>query len=103
LANYALLDFDLRCGLDRLRHEIRLYLGRAIKDGPALHTRLLDEYGKRCSHGWPTGPDDGYFFEHLAFHLKEAGRATELRQLLFNFDWLQAKLASIPMPPAFCT
>jgi hypothetical protein len=33
----------------------------------------------------------------LPWHLKEGGRATELRQLLFNFDWLQAKLeATVP-------
>ena len=55
-ADHALLDLDLRRSLVRLHNEIRLYLLGAIKDHLALHTRLLDEYGKRCSNGWATGP-----------------------------------------------
>jgi hypothetical protein len=60
----------------------------------ALHERFLEAYAGRCTKGWPTGPPDGYYFERLPWHLKEAGRTTELKQLLFNFDWLQAKLGA---------
>ena len=73
------------------------------KELRALHTRLLDAYATRCevhnprsairnAANWPAGPDDGYFFQLVAWHLKQAGRHKELHSLLFDFNWLQAKL-----------
>ena len=44
------------------------------------------------AQGWATGPDDGYFFEHLGYHLNQAGREEALRELLLDFRWMQAKL-----------
>lgn len=58
----------------------------------ALHGRLLDGYARLCGPRWADGPRDGYFFEHLVHHLSEAGRRRELRELLLDFEWLQAKL-----------
>src|SRR5208337_2697629 len=37
-------------------------------------------------------PDDGYFFQHLPYHLSEAGLGDELRGLLIDCEWLEAKL-----------
>ena len=45
-----------------------------------------------CRRGWASGPQDGYFFGQLTRHLKEAGQIDELRQLLFDYDWLRAQL-----------
>ena len=59
---------------------------------PELHSRLLEAYRARCPDGWHTGPDDGYFFQRLPYHLAEAGRADERRALLFDYRWLRAKL-----------
>jgi WD40 repeat protein len=42
---------------------------------------------------WHTKPtSDRYLWHHLAYHLSGASKNSELRALLFNFDWLQAKL-----------
>jgi WD40 repeat protein len=95
-----LIDLFVRRSLARtfakgtiLLHDLQSdYIRARTADQVALNGRLLDSYAKRCSDGWPSGPKDGYYFEHLPWHLKEAGRTTELRQLLFNFDWLLAKL-----------
>jgi tetratricopeptide (TPR) repeat protein len=58
------------------------YVRKQITDLPLLHNKLLDAYANYCSEGWHTYPaDDGYFFEHLAHHLKEAGRRDELFML----------------------
>ncbi|UCC65657.1 MAG: DUF4062 domain-containing protein, partial [Anaerolineae bacterium] len=74
-------------------HDLQFdYVHKQAGDLPALHNRLLSAYAARCPDGWPSGPDDGYFFERLAYHLVEAGRKKELQELLFDFDWLQAKL-----------
>jgi WD40 repeat protein len=77
-------------------HDLQMdYLVQAAGDGlPALHDRLLAAYRGRCPGGWATGPDDGYFRQHLARHLHHAGRITELRALLLDLDWMSAKLAA---------
>ena len=48
--------------------------------------------------GWATGPDDGYFYQHLAYHLRNANRLPELRALLLDLDWMNAKLDSGNIP-----
>jgi WD40 repeat protein len=77
--------------LHDLQHD---YLRAVVGDMSSLHERLLDAYREMCADGWKSGPNDGYFFEHLAYHLVEAGRKDELGRLLLDFDWLQAKLAA---------
>ena len=68
------------------------YLRAVVGDLSSLHGRLLDAYHQICADGWKSGPNDGYFFEHLAYHLVEAGGEEELQRLLLDFDWLQTKL-----------
>ncbi len=67
------------------------YVHRATGDEIALHQRLLEAYRKKCPDGWPSGPNDGYFFTHLRRHFIAAGRNDEALALLMDFDWLQAK------------
>jgi hypothetical protein len=74
-------------------HDLQLDYLRAIADDlPCLHNQLLEAYSKECGNKWSAGPADGYFFEHLAYHLVGAGRKEELRKLLFDFNWMKLKL-----------
>jgi WD40 repeat protein len=74
-------------------HDLQVdYVRKQVTDLPGLHDRLLGAYASECPEGWHQGRDDGYFFEHLALHLREAGRKGELQELLFQFEWLRAKL-----------
>lgn len=57
-----------------------------------LHADLLDAYQQKCPDGWASGPDDGYFFQNLPYHLVQAGRADDLRQLLLDYRWVRTKL-----------
>jgi DNA polymerase III delta prime subunit len=59
-----------------------------------LHSHLLAAYRRQCDqqHGWISGPNDGYFFEHICRHLYHAKRQHELKLLLLDFDWMQTKL-----------
>jgi hypothetical protein len=44
--------------------------------------KTLERYRKtQTGTGWHTAPDDGYLYDHLAYHLKEAGLADELATL----------------------
>jgi hypothetical protein len=58
----------------RLRvHDLMLdYLRRRLGADSltSKHRLLLDRYAQRCSGNWPDGPNDGYFFENLIWHLR---------------------------------
>ena len=69
-------------------------LATASRGLAALHGRLVDGYRAQCPGGsWASGPNDGYFFQNIAYHLARADRAQELNRLLLDYDWLRAKLA----------
>ncbi len=75
---------------DYVRNQARQ---RDDEEPTALHAKLADGYRAQCQGGaWHAGPADGYYFENLARHLKLAGREDELRELLLEPRWLQAKL-----------
>ncbi len=75
--------------LHDLYHE---YVRAMAEDPAAPHRRLIDAYKARCPDGWATGPDDGYFFQHLPRHLDQAGEGEALRALLLDYDWIAANL-----------
>ena len=70
----------------------RDYVRAQNSDLLRLHKCLLEGYRKRSPGGWHRGPNDGYFFQELGYHLVEAKQSDELRSLLFDFRWLQAQL-----------
>lgn len=72
-------DFATRLAAQRFGHHA------------ALHDELVIAYRQRCAAGWPTGPNDGYFFQNLRRHLMAAGKTDELVALLLDLDWLEAK------------
>jgi len=57
----------------------------------SLHQMLLDAYAKKCPNSWPSGPDDGYFFQKLCEHLLAAGRLDDAVELLTGLPWIEAK------------
>jgi WD40 repeat protein len=92
LLNRSLVQQDV-LGCLSLHYLLFDYLHQQAGDLTTLHNRLLSAYTEQCSEGWHTG-NDSYFFEHLAYHLMAAGKEEELRRLLFDFNWLVAKLES---------
>ena len=75
------------------------YLQAVAGEGlQVLHGCLLNAYTQKCHDGWATGPNDGYFFEHLAYHLDAAHRQGELRSLLLDYEWLWTKLKAMDVP-----
>jgi tetratricopeptide (TPR) repeat protein len=71
------------------------YVRKQAGDLSVLHNQLLSAYAKQCPNGWHTGTNDGYFFEHLAYHLKESERKEELYSLLTESpDWMEAKFVA---------
>jgi len=86
-----LLRFDLAARRIRLHDVVRAYLEREQGDRlPVMHGQLLDAYKVTHWDGLPA--DEPYLWDWLAYHLVGAGRGEELRALLLDFDWLQAKL-----------
>jgi WD40 repeat protein len=74
-------------------HDLQLqYVKQKAPETDRLHEALLQRYAHACEGGWHTGPDDGYFFQRLAYHLDKARRSDELKSLLLDFRWLERKL-----------
>ncbi|MGB4651603.1 NB-ARC domain-containing protein [Methanothrix sp.] len=73
------------------------FLRASCSDLQALHDLILDAY-RPAGGGWPSGPNDGYFFQHLVYHLTQAQRSEEISPLLLDFDWIEAKLQATDVP-----
>ena len=74
-------------------HDLQLdYVRKQTGDLKTLHRRLLDAYRSKCTDGWATGPDDGYFFQRLPWRLKQAGDRDQLGALLGDIAWMRGKL-----------
>ncbi len=90
-----LLRFDRQARTIRLHDVVRQYLMGLQGDAmPRLHGRLLE---RNCpeSGNWTQLPrDEQYLWRHLADHLVEADRRDALRELLFDFGYLSAKIAA---------
>jgi hypothetical protein len=67
------------------------YIQSTVTITPATHEQLLAAYQAKSPDGWPSGPNDGYFFTHVFHHLAGAGRGAERTDLLLDLRWLEAK------------
>lgn len=85
-ANLSLLAFHLQTGSVHLHDVVRQYLAWKLGDPTALHARLVEAWcdGHHLPHA--------YAWCWLGYHLVQAGRINQLRALLLDFNWLQAKL-----------
>src|SRR5262249_7836414 len=92
----SLLRFDLQAGTLRLHDVMRKYLAESFPDQAVLHGRLIDAWGD------PRRLPDPFAWRWYAHHLRDAGRRERLEGLLFDIDWLEAKLVA-PDPNALLT
>ncbi len=84
-------------------HDLQLdYVrSRAGSNFRILHSRLLHNYKEEfCLHGWHTGPNDGYFFQHLVYHFTQAGQSSvedgseTVEDILTNRKFIRTKLSN---------
>jgi len=86
LEAFSLLKFDPQRGVVRLHDVVREYLTTQLKEVEILHARLIDNWGDKYIL------TDTYAWYWYTYHLQHAGRNDQLRDLLLDFRWLQAKL-----------
>jgi hypothetical protein len=100
-------------------HDLQLdYVRRLAGDRILeLHQQLVDRYGEVCKREWSRGPNDGYFFQRLVWHMAGARNWRSLSAVLLDpafirakldtlsyadlqrdFDWMEECLAAIPDP-----
>ena len=91
----SLATYDQPEGSIRL-HDLQLDYVRAIAREylPALHSQLVQSYQLRYPGGWHKGPNDGHFFEYLAYHLAEAKRFAEAKDVLTNQGFIYTKFSN---------
>jgi hypothetical protein len=52
----------------------------------------VEAYRPAATGAWHTVLPDGYYHQHLLWHLKESGYVKEVEALLLDFRWLVARL-----------
>ncbi len=60
----------------------------------ALTHQLLDAYRSVCTDGWHSGPNDGYFYQHLCYHFINSEEWDELEAVFTDLEFLEAKVAA---------
>jgi len=92
LHRHSLLQtLDLTTREIRLHDVMRTYLQAALAkrtDPKQVHGKLIDAWDD------PYTLPDRYAWQWYAYHMAEAGRSAQLRELLLSPAWLQAKLAA---------
>jgi WD40 repeat protein/pimeloyl-ACP methyl ester carboxylesterase len=90
LADRSLLQQDEKIKL----HDLQIDFLRKKKEGEIknLHQDWISAYRLQYPQGWHDLTDDGYCFDGVPYHLQKAEKFDELRELLLDFRWLQAKL-----------
>jgi NB-ARC domain/Domain of unknown function (DUF4062)/APAF-1 helical domain len=57
-----------------------------------VHRALLSVYRKNClGEGWHTAEDDGYLYDHVAYHLHAVHAFDELKALFADQNWLNVR------------
>ena len=74
--------------LHDLNHD---YLLTILGSVTGLHLEILTAYKAKCPDGWYSGPDDGYFFDYLAYHLLQGGRGDELVATVKDMRYIARK------------
>ncbi|HEV7503372.1 MAG TPA: TIR domain-containing protein [Thermoanaerobaculia bacterium] len=88
-----LRDFEVKSGVVRLHDVIRkILIEQNGADISSLHNRLLDSHCPASGRWADLAEEDQYLWRNLAGHLLGAGRIAELRDLLVDFSFLEAKL-----------
>jgi WD40 repeat protein len=86
LDGHSLVEFDLPRGSFRIHDILRAFLAGRVADPAALHARLVDAWGD------PYHLPSPYAWTYVSHHLVGAGREAELRRLLLDPSWIEAKL-----------
>ena len=88
-----LLEFNGERGSIRLHDVVRrVLMEQAGKDLSSLHGRLLDVF-QPPSGSWSDLPvEESYLWRNLGYHFVGAERRAQLRELLCDFSFLNAKL-----------
>jgi len=96
LAELAGRSLLTACGADSYRaHDLQydVLVAKLGGDGlAAAHARLLDGYRLRYTGGWAASAADPYLAGQLAGHLYDAQLDDELRAVLTDVRWIQARL-----------
>jgi hypothetical protein len=85
------LDTDTPCRKISLHDILHDFVTKLAGDPAPQNKKLIEAYRKHCFCGWATGPNDGYFLQHLFNHMVAAGLWEELTSLLLDPTWIDIK------------
>jgi hypothetical protein len=94
LHSHGLLELEEGAGAEAVvyLHDLHSQFLRtwAAKNLVAMHNSLLSAY-RKGETSFSLVADDGYYMQHVATHLMAAEREPQLRMMLFDVAWMEAK------------
>jgi hypothetical protein len=79
-------------------HDLQLDYARKVTTPvgiTALHQLVVRQYAASCGGHWSKAPNDGYFFQRIAWHMAGAESWSELAKMLLDTGYIRAKLDAL--------
>jgi hypothetical protein len=79
-------------------HDLQLDYARKVTTPvgiTALHQLVVRQYAASCAGHWSKAPNDGYFFQRIAWHMAGAENWSELANMLLDTGYIRAKLDAL--------
>jgi hypothetical protein len=79
-------------------HDLQLDFARKVTTPAritALHQLVVRHYAASCGGDWSKAPNDGYFFQRIAWHMAGAENWSELANMLLCTGYIRAKLDAL--------
>jgi thioredoxin-like negative regulator of GroEL len=93
LCNFSLVRTEEEPGMVSLHQLVHAYLVQRVPDSIPLHEELLNAYSSIASSDWINGPQDGYYYSNLVYHLLAARGIVPTGNLLVGSpSWMREKI-----------
>jgi len=93
LCSYSMVRAEEGQDVVSIHQLLHAYLAQRVTDARAIHEILLAAYAGVASPDWVHGPDDGYYYSHLVYHLLAARGIEAVCDLLVGSpNWMREKL-----------
>ncbi len=77
--------------LHDLEHEYLLI--DSVNEISGLHREFVEAYKQKTGGNWVAGPDDGYYYQHIVYHMLCNSDSLDIAgELLTNYQWIKKKI-----------
>ena len=100
LHNKSLINYDYDSDTLQLHDLEHDYLSIEVKDNAGFHKEFVAAYREKTGGDWVSGPDDGYFYQRIVYHMLNSRKNKDLAgKLLGNYAWIKLVIKNCGCAP----